>query len=200
MDASLVAPQLAPVAPCSWSLKTTCVWCSLRIMGCLIFTLCSVASSRIIPGSNGSSAIHICGGCSFSSSLRSLSSDVAFQFWGVRPGSIELSLSSVGAVVVGMLGVVAVVVSKVFLSSTCVLSLVFLVVSASGGTYFGFSPSRGGGYVVETLLRVRDGLHHPSHLADRLFFFFFGHAVMESVWKVGFDEVDLLFVVCCGKC
>jgi hypothetical protein len=100
-----------------------------------------------------------------------------------------------------MLSVVAVAVSKVFLSSTCVLSLVFLVVSASGETYFGFSWSKGGGSVVETPLRVGDGLHHPSHLADRLLFFFFGgHAVMESVWKVRFDEVDLLFVVCCDKC
>jgi hypothetical protein len=137
MVASLVSPQLAPVSPYSWSLKTTRTWCSLRTMGCLIFTLCSegaVASSRNVPGSNGSSVIHICGGCSFSSLLSSLFSDVPSQLWGVRPGSIELSPSSVGAVVVGMLDAIAVVVSKVFLLSTCVLSLVFLVVLVGGHT------------------------------------------------------------------
>jgi hypothetical protein len=46
----------------------------------------------------------------------------------LRPSS-GVSGRIVGAVVVGILGVVAVVVSKVFISSTCVLSLVFLVVS-----------------------------------------------------------------------
>jgi hypothetical protein len=116
MDASLVAPQLAPMSLCSWSLKTTLVWCSLRIMGRLIFTLCSegaVASSRIVPGSNGSSAIFICGGRSFSSSPKSSLSN-ASQFWGVKPG-IELPLSSVTAVIVDMLSVAAVVDSKALL-------------------------------------------------------------------------------------
>jgi hypothetical protein len=194
MDASLVAPQLVPVSPCSWSLKTTRAWCSLRIMGCLIFTLCSegaVASSRIVPGSNGSSAIRICGGYSFSSSLRSLSSDVASQFWGVRPDSWCCRCWYIGCC-----------------RRSCVQSIHFehlcAVISVprciSGGTSFGFRWSRGAGSVVETSFRVGVGLHHPSHLADSVFFFFFGHAVMESVWEVRFDEVDLRFVVCRGKC
>ncbi len=94
-------------------------------MGRLIFSLCSegaVASSSIVPGSNGSIDSFICQGCSFSSSLES-SSSVASKFGGSKPG-IESSSSSIVGAVVAVVGVAAVVDSVVFLSSTSVLSLV----------------------------------------------------------------------------
>jgi hypothetical protein len=49
--------------------------------------------------------------------------------------------------------------------------------------------------VVNSSFRVGVGLHHPGHLADSVFFFFFSHAIMESASKN-----DLRFVVCHGKC
>jgi hypothetical protein len=86
----------------------------------------AVASSSIILGSNGSIAIFICGGCSFSSSLESSSSD-AFKFGGSKLG-IESSLSSIGAVVaaMGAATVVDFIDSIVFFSSRGELSLVFV--------------------------------------------------------------------------
>jgi hypothetical protein len=76
-----VAPQLAPVSPCSWSCSTMRAGCIFRmIWGSMVFDCAvgSMVSSRIGPGSNGSILLRVMlvDHCSIVSVLEELSSSV----------------------------------------------------------------------------------------------------------------------------